>query len=174
MNKFWEKIEEYNKKIIPIAIVLLLFIIIFELFLHIENHTVELLVHIADIFVIIVFVIDLIFLAIHARSVKFFFKNYWLDIIAVFPFALFFTLTTKLYSIVITTERFIITQSILHESLEARKGVSALARTQKFARYLRIVARLIRIITKSRLFTHFGKKHKQAKKNWHKKPKKRK
>ena len=83
MHKFWEKVENYNSKLIPPAIVVLLGVIIFELFLHIENPTVQLVVHILDGFVIAVFVIDLIFLGIKAKSTKFFFRSYWLDVIAI-------------------------------------------------------------------------------------------
>ena len=89
MNPFWEKVEKVNSKLIPPALILLLGVIIFELFLHIENHALELAIEIVDYFIIAVFVIDLIFLAIKAKDTKFFFKNYWLDILAIFPFVIF-------------------------------------------------------------------------------------
>ena len=79
MHDFWEKVEHYNAKLIQPALIVLLAVIIFELFIHVENHAIELIVKIADALVIAVFVIDLIFLAKKAKSVKFFFKNYWLD-----------------------------------------------------------------------------------------------
>jgi hypothetical protein len=50
-------------------------------------------------------------------------------------------------------------QAIAHETLEARKGVRALSRTGKIARMIRIVARSIRVVTKSRLFRKFKAKH---------------
>ena len=62
-EEFLEKVEHYNSKLIPPALVVLLGIIIFELFLHVENETVLFLVHFADYCVITVFVIDLIFLS---------------------------------------------------------------------------------------------------------------
>ncbi len=159
MHSFWEKVEHYNAKLIQPALVVLLAVIIFELFIHVENHTIELIVKIADALVIAVFVIDLIFLAKKAKSVKFFFKNYWLDIIAVFPFVLFFRLAESTYRIAIATERLTIGQAILHETVEASKSAKVLAKSGKF---VRIAARLLRIVTKSRLFTkvHHGRKKK--------------
>lgn len=153
MHPFWEKVEHYNARLITPALVVLLGIIIYELFLHVENHAVELAFKIADALVITVFIIDLIFLAHKAKSVKFFFKKYWLDIIAVFPFILFFSFVNSVYRAVIATERLVIGQAILHETVEAGRGAKVLAESGKFARVIRIAARSLRLITKSRLFT---------------------
>tara|TARA_Y100000310_G_C20245069_1_gene606417 strand:- start:75 stop:647 length:573 start_codon:yes stop_codon:yes gene_type:complete len=171
MNKFWEKVEHYNARLIPLAIVALLAIIIIELFFKEFAHHHHTAVAIADGFVIAIFVVDLTFLAIKAKSTKFFFKNYWLDIFAIFPFNIFFNTVTKLYRTVLAAEKLIIGQAILHEGLEARKGISAAARGGRIARGIRIVARSIRVVTKSRLFTEFKAKHHLAKRN-HKKGKK--
>ncbi len=160
MHEFWEKVEHYNAKLIQPALIVLLAVIIFELFIPVENHTIELIVKIADALVIAVFVIDLIFLAKKAKSVKFFFKNYWLDIIAVFPFVLFFKIAESAYRIAIATERLTIGQAILHETVEASKSAKVLAKSGKV---VRMGARILRIVTKSRLFTkvHHGRKKKQ-------------
>lgn len=150
MHTFWEKIEHYNSKLIPFALVLLLGIIIFELFLHVENHTVELIVKIADALVITIFVVDLLFLAKRAKSAKFFFKNYWLDILAVFPFVLFFKLAESVYRVALATERLTLGQAILHETVEASKSAKVLAKSGKV---VRIGARILRVVSKSRLFS---------------------
>ena len=162
MHPFWEKVEHYNRKLIPFALVLLLGIIVYELFLHVENHTIELIVKIADALIIAVFVIDLIFLASRARSIKFFFKNYWLDILAVFPFVIFFNLIESAYRIILATERLTLGQAILHETVEASKSAKVLAKSGKM---VRIGARILRVITKSRLFTkvHHGRTRKHGK-----------
>lgn len=159
MSKFWEKVEHFNARLIAPALVVLLGIIIYELFLHTENHTIELIVKIADALVIAVFVIDLIFLARKAKSMKFFFKNYWLDILAVFPFVLFFNLLESVYKIVLATERLTLGQAVLHETVEASKSSKLFA---KSGRFIRIGARILRIVSKSRLFTkvHHGRKKK--------------
>ena len=167
MHPFWEKVEHYNARLITPALIALLGIIIYELFLHVENHAVELAFKIADALVITIFIIDLIFLAHKARSVKFFFKKYWLDIIAVFPFVLFFSFVNSVYRAVIATERLIIGQAILHETVEATRGARALAEGGKLARGIRIVARVLRLVTKSRLFTkvHHGRRKKHSKRS---------
>jgi len=162
MEEFWEKVEHYNSKLITPALVVLLVIIIVELFFHVENPTAELVLKIGDALVITVFIIDLIFLAKKARSMKFFFKNYWLDILAVFPFVIFFNLLESVYRIVLATEQLTIGQAILHETVEASKSAKVLAKSGKV---VRIGARILRVVTKSRLFTkvHHGRKKKSGK-----------
>ncbi|MDO8660059.1 MAG: hypothetical protein Q7K54_05710 [Candidatus Parcubacteria bacterium] len=164
MHPFWEKVEHYNAKLIAPALIVLLGVIIYELFLHTENHTVELIVKIADTLVITVFVIDLIFLAHKAKSVKFFFKHYWLDLLAVFPFIIFFRVLESAYKVAIATERLTLGQAILHETVEASKSAKVLAKSGKV---VQIGARIIRVVTKSRLFTkvHHGRRKKQKKRS---------
>ncbi|MEW5896675.1 MAG: hypothetical protein AB1668_03215 [Nanoarchaeota archaeon] len=162
-HEFWkrlgEKVEHYNAKLIPFALVLLAAIIIYELFLHYENHTLELVVKILDGLVIAVFVVDLFFLAIRAKSVRFFFRNSWLDVLAVFPFSLFFEMVNALYRVVVATERIALGQAVAHETIEVGKEVSKeariLSKSGKAAKVIRIIARIVRIVTKSRFFTRF-------------------
>ena len=165
MNKIWEKVEHYNARLIPYAIVVLLFVIIIELGFHNFAEHYHNLIVVLDTFVIAVFVIDLIFLAIRAKSTVYFFKHYWLDIVAIFPFAIAMAGLSKLIRIFTVSGKVSVGQAIVHESLEARKGVRALSRAGKITRWLRIVARLIRVITKSRLFSHFQVRHHLAKRN---------
>ncbi|MBU0470350.1 MAG: hypothetical protein KKA62_02690 [Nanoarchaeota archaeon] len=176
MNKFWEKVEHYNAKLIPFAVVALLLIILFELFLHIENHIIELIVHIIDYLVITIFIIDLVFLAIKSKGARFFFKHYWLDIVAIFPFIIFFNIISYTYRTIIAAERFVLGQSILHESLEASKFFKLFSQGgSKLAKVLKIAARIIRIITKTRLFTkieHHKKRHQHLNKSKIKKSRK--
>ncbi len=163
MDEFWEKVEHYNSKLITPALIVLFVIIIIELFVHIENPTIELILKIADALVILVFIIDLVFLAKKARSMKFFFKNYWLDILAVFPFVLFFNVISSAYEILIATERITLGQALLHETVEAGRGATALTKTAKFTRVIRIVARSLRFVTKSKVFNIVH--HKRRKKH---------
>ena len=148
MNQFWETVEKVNSKLIPPALILLLGVIIFELFLHVENHTIELIVEIADYFIIAVFVIDLIFLAIKAKSTKFFFKSYWLDILAIFPFIIFSKFIGGVFKLFATTE-VVVGQAILHESLEVSKVAVRAERFAKVGRMTRLGARAVRLISKS-------------------------
>ncbi|PIN76473.1 hypothetical protein COV17_02340 [Candidatus Woesearchaeota archaeon CG10_big_fil_rev_8_21_14_0_10_36_11] len=165
MNEFWEKVEHYNAKLITPAIVALLFVIVVELgFQEFAEHY-HILITIFDTFVICVFVIDLIFLAVRAKSTVYFFKHYWLDIIAIFPFVLMMNLISRVYQVFAATGKLAIGQAILHESLEAKKGISALSKAGRFARWIRIGVRMVRVVTKSRLFTHFHARHHLAKRN---------
>ncbi len=178
MHKFFEKVEHYNAKLIPYAIVALLIIIIMELFVHTENHTVELILHIADMIVIGIFVIDLIFLAIHARSIQYFFRNYWLDIIAVFPFALMLRSASEVAKIIKAGEFAAIlgfgqtvstSQAILHESVELSKAAAESEKLSKLTRVgkeIKISARILRILTKSKFFSRFKGKKRETKKKF--------
>ncbi len=149
MNSFWEKVERVNRRLIPYALLVLLVLILAELFLEVENTAAERAVRFADYVVIAIFVVDLIFLALRAKNTRFFFANYWLDLIAVFPFSLFFRLLSELFRGIEFLERAVVGQYIFHESLEVEKIV---ARETRLMKYVRIAARVIRAATKSRLF----------------------
>ena len=151
---FWEKVEHYNSMLIPPAILGLGAIIIAELFFHPESHFWQEVIHIGDMIIIAIFVIDLAFIYYHVRNWVIFFKRFWLDILAVFPFILFFRAAGSVFRFFRIAEQFIIGQTLLHESLEVRKAVAA-SKAQKFAKYLRLGARGIRIVSKSKFFQAF-------------------
>ena len=153
-RSLWENIEYYNEHLIPFAVVLLLVIIIVELFVEIHSHSIEQLIHMGDYFVIAVFVIDLIFIFRRCHGLRFFFRYYWLDILAVFPFIFLFRAVGSLFRLFLASERFLFGQTILHESLELRKATMA-SRVQKAGRFSRMIARFIRVVTKTRFFQKF-------------------
>lgn len=172
MHPFWKKLEHYNSRLIPYALGLLLLIIVVEVgeqfsWWHIENLTLSTTIHALDYLIIAIFVIDLIFLAIRARKMKTFFKHYWLDILAVFPLALAFSLLSRVYELVIATEQVVIGQSVVHEAVEAEKLLAkeerlakearAVARSGRIARVVRITARSLRLLLKSRFLTKVGR-----------------
>jgi len=160
MHPFFEKVERYNRKLILPAAVILLFIIIDELFLHLEHHAVVLGVEIADYLIITIFVIDLIFLGIKARSVKFFFKNYWLDLLAVFPFALIFRLVGDAWRLFSVSE-LALGQTVLHESLEVSKAAvkaeEIVQATSKTAREAEEIAKVSRTLKEADEITKIGR-----------------
>lgn len=153
MHPFWKKVEKVNEKLINPALILLFFVIIFELFIHIENHTLELAVELTDYAVITIFIIDLIFLAIRSKNVRFFFENYWLDIIAVFPFIWVSRILSLFF-----LEGFTIGQAIFHETLEASKAAAKTERLTKVGKTLRMSARFTRFLSKSRFTKKLTKK----------------
>lgn len=146
MHPFWKKVEEINGKLIPPALVLLLGIIILEVVVHIEDSRAKLGLEIADGLVIVVFVIDLIFLAIAAKSAKFFFRNYWLDLLAVLPLNLLFRVLSPLFRGAVVAEEVVVGQKLFHESVEAER----LAKEGRLLRYVRVGVRALRIVAKGR------------------------
>lgn len=141
--------EYINGRLIPYSLVVLLVIIAYEIFFHIENAVLNLVVQILDGMIVGIFVIDLIFLAIKAKTVKIFFQRHWLDLLAIFPFYFFFRTIGGVIRTFAATEELVIGQKILHESLEAEKEVAALAKSEKGVRVLRSGIRSIRILSKS-------------------------
>ncbi len=160
-KEFWRKVEETNNKLIPLAIVLLLFIIIAELYFHVEGfwHSV---VKAMDTAVIVIFVIDLIFLALKSKNARYFFRHYWLDVLAVFPFGILFRVMEQVQRGFIATERFALAQSIFHETLEVEKEAKGAVRVERLVKPLRIGTRLTRVVTKSRLFSRFRRNDSRA------------
>jgi hypothetical protein len=162
LSPFWEKVEHINSKAIPYAVFTLTIIIIVELFVELHSHFLEGLIHIADYFIILIFVIDLCFIYYHVRNWKIFFRRFWLDILAVFPFVLFFRGLGGMFRLFRISEELFFGQTLLHEGLEVRKA-SAVARSQRMTKYFRLGVRGLRVVTKSRFFTAF-KKAKRRKK----------
>lgn len=166
MKQFWQKFEHYNAKCIPYAIVVLLFVIVVELFYKDFAEHYSLYIHILDNLVLLIFIIDLVFLAIHARSVKFFFQRYWLDILAVIPVGLMFTVVNSIYrAVIISTSEIVVGQGLLHESIEARKGIEALSKSEKVTKEVRVMTRGVRAITKSRFFQELKFRHHHIRKH---------
>ena len=114
---------------------------------------------ILDFIVIAVFVVDLIFLGIKAKSTKFFFKHYWLDLIAVFPFSIMFKAIEGIAQIVTAAERITVGQALFHESLEVSKAAARAERFAKAGRYVKIGARIIRVFTKGKSIVRFKRRH---------------
>ena len=165
MHPLWEKIERYNTHLIPFALVALFIIIILELFVHVKNPLIQGIIHIVDYVVIAIFIVDLIFLAIHSKNTRYFFRNYWLDILAVFPLGLLFTTVERAFIVLVETERIVLGQAIIHETLEvekiaAKEGV--LLKESKFLRTLRVIPRILRLITKSHFFQNVTARHRKA------------
>src|SRR3989344_6226035 len=97
MKRWIHFIEVFVDKIIPYLVLLLLLIIIGEfafqeLTEHYRNY-----VNTADYIILSFFAVDLCFKFYRVRNVKLFFKKYWLEGIAVFPFVLVFRLFEEIF-----------------------------------------------------------------------------
>lgn len=191
MKRWLNKIEHFVDFIIPYALILLAILIIGELFYEELIHPYLTLVNIIDWIIIGVFVIDLTFKWFRIRNIKGFVKRYWLDIIAVMPFFLVFRLLEEIGETFIFVREWLAeSQKILHvgvgaekEIVEIEKGTSKiiseaerlgkLSRTERFARFLRPIARLPRFLrlgdkdTKKRIEFIEKKAEKKIKKEEH-------
>jgi hypothetical protein len=147
------KVNKITDKIMPYALVLLIIVIILEFAVHIENHTVHLIIQIADYVIISFFVVDLISIYFLSPNLKYFFKNSWLDILAVMPFGLIFRVGRSVIRIGQATERIALGQGVLHGILKSEKLVVFLARFEKLSKFFRFISKGIKKIKNSSFFS---------------------
>lgn len=121
MKKLIHMIEIFVDKAIPYLVLLLVFIIIGEFAFHDFMNKYKLYVTIADYFIIGFFVIDLAFKFYRVRNVKLFFKKYWLEVIAVFPFVVVFRLFEEIALVFRITGQIEEGQRVLHSVAEIGK-----------------------------------------------------
>ncbi len=144
MQKRFHKLEKFIDKLIPYMVFLLLGVIIvtffFKEFAHHYEHQIEILDHI----IIGTFVIDLLFKFIRVRKIKPFIKNYWLDIIVVFPFYLFIRAIEEIYLILKISDTVKETQSLAHLGLEAKEITAIEKETTKLVREAEKVSKFSR------------------------------
>tara|TARA_Y100000310_G_scaffold298133_1_gene331775 strand:- start:3028 stop:3594 length:567 start_codon:yes stop_codon:yes gene_type:complete len=180
MDEKWHKVEEWVDKLIPWMILLLLVIIILEFFYHdfVHDHHLEPWLKYGDWLVIVIFIADLGFKYHRVKYIKDFFKKYWLDIIAVFPFILFFRFFEPIMGIFAKSGSTLKKgQSLLHEGLEVEKAGSRLikeaeiasrvSRSGRFTRFIRPIARLPRFVKFFARYKHWFKFYdKPSGKHW--------
>lgn len=147
MENWGEKLEQFIDRAIPFVLILLLFIIICEFFfVHFyERWSYYFLA--TDIIILGLFILDLTFKYQRAKSVPYFLRHYWLDIIAVFPFFLVFRVFETVGFIRGTVEAGQEAQKLFHAGLEVEKqikGVSGIEREIKVVSELDKEARIIK------------------------------
>jgi hypothetical protein len=144
MHIFWHKVEKYVDASIPLCLVVLLYIIILEIFFHETAHHYHFEIVFTDNIIIFIFILDLAFKYIRMQNVPQFLKRYWLEIMAVFPFYLFFRMVEFFLSFATFSESLQSFQQILHEGLEIdNEGSKIAAQAGKSARFNNLI-RLIR------------------------------
>jgi hypothetical protein len=163
------KIEVIVDKAIPPCLVVLLAVIIIELGFHgmIAEYKLALPITIADYTVICVFVVDLIFKYMRTRHLPKFFRRYWLDILAVFPFFLLFRIYELAFGAasLAVSEGAHTAQIIVHEGLEVEKEgakilseaekLAKMERSTRLARFMRPLARIPRFFKALPEHLHF-------------------
>lgn len=159
MHPFLNTIEKFTSRLIPYAIGGLFVLILFEFFIPPEDTNLLLIIKIIDLVIIAIFVVHLLFLAWRARSAKSFFKEHWLDIVAIFPFEGMFKVVNGLSQFITATEEIKVTQAVFHETLEVSKEAEHAA---KAGRSLRIGTRIVRAFSKSKTVRKLKRKVKTA------------
>lgn len=144
MKKHWHKVELWVDLLIPVCIILLLVIIILEIFFRDIAQIYHTFIVLGDYFIIFIFSVDLIFKYIRMRNVPLFLRRYWLDILAVFPFYLFFRLVEFVLAALPLSDSLRAVQLILHEGLEVEKEGSKIIKEAGQTSRIRRLARLIR------------------------------
>lgn len=161
-KKRWDEVEVVVDDAIPYLLLVLLGIIILELFFHplaVKYHT---WIMVADWVIITFFVVDLIFKYLRVRILPVFIKKYWLDILAVFPFFLFFRVFEEAARLLGEIRDLPLQfQKIVHVGLELKEarlaeeairlgkegeGVAKLSRTERFVRFLNPVEKAPRVL----------------------------
>ncbi len=146
LPKWLEEIEYLVDKIVPYMLIVLTFLIALE-FTHFAEEYHSLIVW-TDNFIIAFFIVDLLFKWNHVKNAVTFFRLYWIDVLAVFPFYLIFRLYAFAAEITLAGEQ---TQKVLHEAALIRetkligqsKIITQLVREGKF---LRAGARFLRLL----------------------------
>lgn len=148
---------------IPYALILLAGIIIINIFFKEFAEHYALYLEIGDYAIISLFIVDLGFKYNRIRNFKTFFKECWIDIIAVFPFVLVFRLVEEVVFLARFSAEVKEGQSILHTIVQGREEFAKLfgeseklikeaeaagkiSRTERVLRIMRPVARAPRLV----------------------------
>ncbi|RMD57472.1 hypothetical protein D6825_03950 [Candidatus Woesearchaeota archaeon] len=129
LPKWLESVEWFVDRSVPFLLVILTFLIIFGFTEYADKYHDQIII--LDNIIIAFFVVDLLFKYNHSKSLVRFFKVYWIDIIAVFPFYLIFRLYFVVKEAAFATEQ---AQKVLHEA--------ALVRETRLIKESRLVAEL--------------------------------
>ena len=150
MKKWAHKIEVMVDHLIPYALVILLVLIILEVFYYDVVEPYHLYIEIGDFTIIFIFIVDLGFKYVRAKSIPKFFRESWLDIIAVLPAFIML----RLLEVFATISRIEILTSTTHGALETGakwtrvvQEVEEAGKASRFAvaeRFLKTIARIPR------------------------------
>jgi len=140
-------VEHFVDRAIPCLVLLIAILLALEF--SIDLHVYEPWPTVADTIVVTFFVVDLAFKWHRTKLLKDFFRRYWLDVLAVFPFYLLFRVYVEAAELLATGERVAITQKVAHEALLLKEAklleeARLIELGEKAAKEERVVARGIR------------------------------
>ena len=155
-----ERVERFVDRSIPFLLILLAIVIIADFTSWGKKY--HAIITIADYVIIAFFVADLVFKWRHIRKVVPFIKAYWLDIIAVFPFYLFFRFIIAARELIAAGET---AQKALHEIALLREArllreaeLLKEAKLLREARLVRFAPRFLRLL-RARFYVVHGHMH---------------
>jgi hypothetical protein len=153
--------EHFTDHAIPWLVLALAVVLVLEnpFWSLVHLHEYEPWISIFDGVIVFFFVMDLIFKWLKTRDIREFFRLYWLDIVAVFPFYLAFRAYAEVAAIFRVGEEFAKTgQEIAHETVLIREA-RMLREAEALSKEARVVARetqsagrMLRLV-KGRLYT---------------------
>ncbi len=149
MHWLLERIEKRVDDLIPYALLVLLVIVILEFTINTARY--DKLIQIIDDIILGIFTLDLCFKYYRIKTTALFFRTYWLELIAVFPFYLLIRAYTALIELSRGVEE---TQKVLHEAalikearfLEEGKVLREARVVEEEARLLRESSTLMRTV----------------------------
>ena len=167
-QKHLSRFEHFTNRIIPYLLILLALVLLLDnpLWAVIPLHEYEPWISIFDWIIVFFFAVDLTFKWFHVKAFKPFVKLYWIDILAVFPFYLVFRVYREAATFFrVGEEATEVTQRAAHELLLLResevfkegrltKEVELLREERLFARGIRLVQRLLRVLKARVYVTH--------------------
>ncbi len=146
----------------PYILLALLILLGIDLFFKTHNENVKIILEILDSAIIIIFIFDLILLFKESKDIRFFFKNYWLDIIAVLPFGLIFRTADSVLKIGLEVEKIVAGQKVVHELVKGEDLIKFFSRLLekikifeflgKFTKGFRFIPKTIKYIKKTDSF----------------------
>lgn len=151
LKPFWFSVELLVDRLIPYLLVILLIIVFLDLFTdYLLVFAFE--IEVFDIFIIVVFGLDLIFKYLWAKGQKGFIRKYWIDILAIIPFFLVFRLAEGI--LLATEEAGIRVQRLVHLGAEAEKEVVVLTEAEKLEKLSRLsrIQKILRPVSRSPRF----------------------
>jgi len=156
MRPVLEKIEKWADRLIVPALLGVLFIVLVEIFFTDFAHDIHGQIVLLDNVVITIFVVDLAFKVHRASTWEGFFRNHWLEVIAILPFFLVFRIVEGIF---IAADLVDIGQHTAHLAEGARSGriaeffrSSELTRSTRFSRLIRAISRTPRFAKAAEFF----------------------
>jgi hypothetical protein len=155
MNRFLEGVERWSDRLVGPALVVIVAVVVLELFFPDFAHHYHKYILVADYAAILVFVFDLSFKFRRATTWEGFLKDYWLEIIAIFPVFM----VVRVFEFLAFLRTGELGQEVLHlftrsERLVALSGGTELSRSARITSLTRGMARTPRLAKAAEFFKH--------------------